>query len=124
MHDPSDPQSKRDAARRTTLEVARGMLDGSISLIEGCRSLVRLRFDVEIPASETLNVFVGVESETDEYPVGIQRSEYAPELLARLDAEVAIYLNGVRPAIAEACREIIREIEKEQLRSCNTDVIQ
>ena len=118
----SDSVTKRDAARRTALEVARGMLDGSIPLIEGCRSIVRLRFDAEIPPSETLNIFVGVESETDDYPVGSVRSEYAPEFLARLDAEVSKYLTEVRPVLVAACRELIREIESLQLQSCNTKV--
>jgi hypothetical protein len=122
MDNTSELLAKRDAARRTALEVARGMLDGSISLISGCRSLVRLRFDAEIAPSETLNVFVGVESETDDYPVGSARSEYDPELLARLDAEVSKYLSQVRPVVIEACDEIIREIEALQLRSCNTNV--
>lgn len=122
MGNMNDSLAKRDAARRTALEIARGMLDESISLIEGCRSLVRLRADAEIPPSETLNVFVGVESETDDYPVGNARSEYAPELLARLDGEASKYLSQVRPVVIEACGEIIREIEALQLQSCDTKV--
>jgi len=97
------------------------MLDGTISSIEGCRSLVRLRFDGEIPPSEALNTFVGIESETDDYPVGSVRSEFAPELLARLDAEVSTYLNEVHSVLMDACRKIIREIEALQLQSRDTD---
>jgi hypothetical protein len=106
----SESLTKRDAARRTVLNVARGMLDGSILLVEGCRKLVGLRTDAQIPANDAFNVFRGVESETDDYPVGNVRSEYAPELLARLDAEVSTYMSQVRPAVIEACRQIIRVI--------------
>src|SRR5215831_9298228 len=34
---------KRDQARRSMIEVARGMLNGSVQLIDGCRKLVALR---------------------------------------------------------------------------------
>jgi hypothetical protein len=111
MGNATDLTAKRDAARRTALEVARRMLDGKISLIEGCRNVVQLSRDAEIPPSEALDTFIAVESETDDYPVGSVRSEYAPQLLERLDTQVSRYLTEERPGIIKACREIIREIE-------------
>jgi hypothetical protein len=124
MDNRSDEAVKRDSARQTALEVARGMLDGTISLIEGCRSLVRLRTDAQIPPSEAFDVFISVESDTDDCPVGSLRAEYAPELLVRLDAKISRILTKDSPVIIEACREIIREIEALQLQSCNADFIQ
>ncbi len=111
--------TKRDSARQSALEVARGIVDGTTTVLEGCRSLVRLRADAEIPRSEAFCVIIGVESETDDYPVGNQRASYAPELLERLDAQVLPYLDEVRPAVVEACGEIIREIETLNLQSCD-----
>lgn len=67
------------------------------------------RADAEISPSKALDVFVAVESETDDYPAGSVRPGYALELLARLDAGVAKYLNDMHPVLMEACREIIRE---------------
>jgi hypothetical protein len=99
------------SARLKALEVARGMLDGTIGLVEGCRSLVQARVDGEIPATSAFRVIIGVESETDDYPVESQRSMYAPEFLRRLDTEVSRYLSEVRPTLIDACREIIGEIE-------------
>jgi len=122
MTENTDKVRKRDSARRTALEIACGMRDGRIQLIDGCRSLVQLRADADIPPSKALDVVVAVESETDDYPVGSGRSGYAPELLARLDAEVSKYLSDMRPVLMEACREIIREIEALQLYSCDTKV--
>ena len=107
--------AKRDSARQIALETARRMADETVPVIEGCRTLVRLRSDAEIPRSEAFRVIVGVESETDDYPLGSQRAGYAPEFLERLDNEVSAYLNEVWPAVVEACREIIREIEALQL---------
>jgi hypothetical protein len=113
--------AKRDSARRTIVDVARGMLNENIPLIEGCRSLVRLRSDAEIPPSEAFDVIVSVASDTDDYPVGSLRAEYAPELLSRLDAKVSRILAKDSPVIIEACREIIREMETLQLQSGDTN---
>lgn len=114
--------ARRSFARRTALECARRMLNGGITLIEGCRCLVSLRAEAEIPISEALRVLIAVESETDDFPIGTKRLLYAPEHLERLDASVSRYLNEVRPAIMDACREIIREIEIAQLKSCDTEI--
>ena len=113
---------KRDSARQSALETARAMLDGAIPLIEGCRKLVRLRGDAEIPRSDAFNVLASVESDTDDCPLGDGRAEYAPELLARLDAKVSRILASDTPIILEACREVIQEIESLQLGSCEGKV--
>src|SRR5262245_5203488 len=110
---------KRDQARRSMIEVARGMLNGSVQLIDGCRKLVALRAKAALPPSAPFDVFRGVESETDDYPTGQRRQMYSPDLLERLERENARYLDQVRPALLDACREIIDEIELLRLRSDN-----
>jgi 2-methylcitrate dehydratase PrpD len=63
------------------------------------------------PASPAFKAITGVESETDDYPLGERRNSYSAELLAKLDSEVSSYLNEVRPAVLQSCREIIEEVE-------------
>lgn len=105
-------EANRDKARKELVELAHGMLSGSInSPIEACRRLVRLRVEAGAPTSSAFNAVIGVESETDDYPIGEHRSGYSEEMLKRLDSEVATYMNEVRPALLEASREIIREME-------------
>ena len=67
--------------RQQALEVLRGMSDGTLSLLQGCRSLVGLMpsLSTEVAASEAARAIVGVRSETDEFPVGEQRDRWAPE---------------------------------------------
>src|SRR5262249_792538 len=101
----------RSSARQAIIQTAHGMVNGTVPLIEGCRMLVQLRSAAEIHSNPTFDVLVGIESETDDYPVGSHRSEYAPAFLARKDAEVSGYLESNGPAILSACRDIIREIE-------------
>lgn len=114
--------AKRDSARQTALQVAHGMLAGNVPLIEGCQTLARLRIDAEIPPSEAFNVFRAVDSETDGFPHENMRHEYAPELLAQLDAKVSRILARDTPIIMESCREVVREIETLQMGSCEGTV--
>ncbi len=111
---------ERDRARQELIEIARGMLNGSIDSLEGCRSLVRLRVESGAPASSAFNAVRGVESEIDHYPLGECRAGYSAELLKRLDSEVSSYLDKVRPVLLNACQEIIREIETLPLQSAGS----
>ncbi len=112
-----DEAKKRDLARQTLWHVAQGMLNGRIQLIEGCRSLVRLRSDAELPPSGAFDLVVSIESDTDDCPLGSIRAEYASELLERLDAKVQRILAKDTPILLEACRSIISQLELLQLRS-------
>ncbi len=118
----AEARAKIDSARKAALDVLRGMLDGSMPLIEGCRTLVSLRFNANIPPSEAFIVFIAVESETDDCPLGSVRNGYAPELLARSDAKIARILERDGPIIIDACRDVIREIESLQLHSCEGNI--
>ena len=111
MCDKTTSVTNRDWARREIARVAQEILSGSIDLLAGCRSLVRLRIEAEAPVSPAFAAITGVESETDDYPLGDQRAAYGSELLARLDSEISTYLNKVRPDVLEACKEIVEEIE-------------
>lgn len=100
-------------ARRRFLDHVRGMVSGSIGLIEGCRALVPLlpSLPPEIMASEPALTVVGVESETDTFPLGHQRALWAPDSLRRADEELAEYLDAVREPLVTACVELERMVE-------------
>jgi len=93
------------------------MLNGSTDLLIGCRLIVQLRTEANVATTSAFDTLRGVESETDGYPLGERRAAFSQELLARLDLEVSGYLAEVRPALLDACKEIIREVETWQLHS-------
>ena len=84
-------------ARAKALTNARAMLSGTLSLVEGCRDMVRLlgELDPELAESEAALTFVAVESETDEYPVGEARTQWNSEALRKRDAELQTYVQSV-----------------------------
>ncbi len=92
-------------------------MDGTVGLPEGCRSLVRLRFEAAVDDSPAFYPIVAFESETDDFPIGAQRDLYAEDLLARLDSEVLAYCEKSRPGLLNACRDIVREIERSRVLS-------
>ena len=117
MYNETTNVAKRDRARQEIACVALGILNGSVDLLAGCRSLVRLRIEADAPPSPAFDSIIGVESETDDFPLGDQRTAYSSELLARLDSEVSTYLDEVRPDVLQACHEIVHEIEQLQVQS-------
>lgn len=93
---------------KKVVSVATAMLHGDISLIEGCRKISGLRYNVSNPDHEVFLTIRGVDSETDHFPIGDLRKQYAPEYLQRLDKEMEDYIARVRDNIIASCHEIIR----------------
>jgi hypothetical protein len=86
---------------------AQAMLTGETGLIEGCRRICKLRHEVGDPENPVFLPIRGIESETDHFPLGEVRKQYAPDYLKRLDDEMRRYLAEAQEDILSACREII-----------------
>ncbi len=91
------------------LRIARGILEGHISPLEGSISLASVATDVvaDWASDPDFSLFGGIASETDDLPFGDARSLWGPDALARSDADIARYTEQVRGAIVVACRHII-----------------
>ena len=101
--------ARNTAAKRTELiAVAAAMIDGKMNLIEGVRKITALRHDVENPDDEIFMPIRAIESETDHFPIGPARAQYAPDYLKRADEEIERYLADAKDNILAACREIVR----------------
>lgn len=97
-----------ELSRTEIREVAKQLLQGSVQIIPGCRELIRLFRDSNLPDSKAFDTVLAVTSETDDYLVGDIRAAYSPEFLSRLDAEIEVYVDLVRPTVFLACSEILR----------------
>lgn len=93
--------------RRKMVAFAIALRDGDTDLISGVRGIMRWLCklpDYEMPMFLGIR---GIESETDDYPIGEVRDKFAPEYLAELDAEMEDYINRVRDSLLQDCLEII-----------------
>jgi hypothetical protein len=95
------------------VSIARGILDGSIPLFLGCKQLCGPLHRLEVSAQEPFVTIIGVESETDAFPILPQdRKMWNQQRLAEKDAKLAAYLPKIREPVLVACREIIDRFEK------------
>jgi len=93
--------------RQELVGVARAMLDGRMDLIEGCRRILALRFQVNGSDDEAFVPFQGFDSQTDHLPKGDARNRFAPELLERFDAEEEEFLEAAKTEILRSCQDIV-----------------
>ena len=99
--------------RQEIVSVSRSILEGKIDIIEGVRKLCALRTLMDNPEDEVFLPIRAIDLETDHFPIGNQRANWAPESLKKLDQEIEEYLADARDDIFESCREIIRAYSDE-----------
>jgi hypothetical protein len=100
-----------DTKMKYVVDVLQQILDGKTHPIEACRIVVSLRRSFPDPQDSDLLILVGIESETDDLPVGEVRDRWAPDVLARKDVEMKEYLTRVEETLLNACRNLVRKSE-------------
>jgi len=93
------------------VQVARLMLAGQYDLIEGCRRIVSLGSLIDAEDEEVLIPFRGFDSETDHFPRGDVRRQYAPVFLESLDKESDEYLADARTEILRFCSDLLTRFD-------------
>jgi hypothetical protein len=96
----------RRQAKIQILATVRGMLSGSINLVDGCDSIALLALQLDSLWGDRLRMFQVIASECDEFPRGSARLEWAADSLAQRDLELARYTDRMRDTVLAACRQI------------------
>ena len=101
-------------ASNEIVKTARALLDGDTGVVPAIRIIVPLLRNVrpEVGSSEEALALVAVESETDEFPLGEQRSLWAAAALAQQDEELEHYMREVRADVEKACRFLIETLQR------------
>ncbi len=92
--------------RAELVAVVEAMIREKLDLIEGVRQLSRLRFATKNPDDSVFNLIIGIDSETDHFPVGQFRDLCAASYLKRADRDMDRYLGRVKEELLATCREI------------------
>jgi len=101
-------EPKVEEIRRQMVQIARDMLGGDVSFIEGARLISRLRWDAKLPEFDRdIDLFVGISSETEALPVGEERRHWAPEALIRLQPEIEKAERWAQKIGRPACKKVI-----------------
>jgi len=104
-------------AKKEILYIAQEMLKGSIDLIIGCRLIKSLRHQTNISDNEIFVPFIGIDSQTDHYPLGKVRELCDPDYLARVDKEISDFLAFTSEYIRDACRDLIKTLTIDTLQN-------
>ena len=94
-------------SRKEIVDVSLLIVNEQIGLVEGCRKLVSLRNQFALAEDQDFFPFVGVTSETDDYPEQSVRENFSDSYLKRVDKDVSCYVSIVRPSIIEACTVLV-----------------
>jgi hypothetical protein len=101
--------------RQKVARIAQDILDGGIGVIEASRLLSPLRFGVGGDEWDPdFLTFVGIDSETDDLPIGPTRQHWAPDALAKKDAEIARCEALYREPAREAASHLVARFAHEK----------
>jgi hypothetical protein len=100
-------QSEVIEARRVTLETAKGVLSGTVSPIEGARIIARHRFTARLENDPDILPFVAIESETEELPLGNERTHWQARALADLQPTIDESQSWASKVGASHCQNLL-----------------
>jgi hypothetical protein len=112
-----DALQYKESQRLAAGETAKAFIEGRIGLIEGCRKLNGLAFDLVPHWAEDQDfvVFGAVASQTDELPVGSARQYWDALALKREDARIADAESQCREQGLTACRRLLERLRDASL---------
>jgi hypothetical protein len=102
MDHPTDPETLS-----SLIEALEGLLGSRIGVIEASRRISSARFALMQERNPLFLPFVGIDSETDHFPIDAVRARWAPEALARYDRERQIAERHYEITAAKAARALL-----------------
>lgn len=94
--------------RERAVDLASGMLDGSINYLEGAIELSALRFEVGLAEDDKdFLAFAGVSSETDHLPIGTARQYWSQKALEKHEPEIQQSIKWAKEVSLSECKSIV-----------------
>ncbi|UTF60906.1 DUF2489 domain-containing protein [Gilvimarinus sp. DA14] len=94
--------------KKRVIEVAQGMLDGSVDYLEGSIELASLSFQVEAPDNDADFIkFIAIASEIDHLPIGKVRQYWSPNALERNETEIKKSKKWAKEFSLEHCKSLV-----------------
>ena len=111
MTTPIQNEHRRFASAKV-VTIARAILSGELGIVAGARQLAPWRFDLDEERDPDFMHFVGLDSETDDLPIGAVRAKWSPNALSAKDEQLRAYEASVRDQTFRACQNLIQKYEK------------
>ncbi|HEY6412200.1 MAG TPA: hypothetical protein VIX42_00845 [Edaphobacter sp.] len=101
-----------DLGASKALTAARAFLSGQIGAIEACWTLSSFAYNTECPLSQVdRNLFIAIQSETDDLPVGNLKDNWHPDYLPAKLEQLVKYETAVSNDVRGACQRLIAAVE-------------
>jgi len=104
--------SEIEAARLLIATTARKMLAGELSYIEGSRTIVASLPAAQVDNTDEFMAFIGIDSETDRFPMGTARDQWQSHALASMQQELDKAEGWAKSYGEPACIKVIERLEK------------
>ncbi|MBK9926785.1 MAG: hypothetical protein IPP66_16045 [Anaerolineales bacterium] len=89
------------------VDVCEAILCGETSVLLGARTLSRLHYELFKQIDDDFVLFIGIDSETDNLPIGDERKYWNEKVLVEKDKEIAEYEARVGHEVFDACQKLI-----------------
>jgi len=93
--------------RERAVSIARSALSRQLGILEAVRALTPYTHSVPELFAEDANTFIGIDSETDDLPIGRLRERWHPDFLPEKDVEIARCEHLWRDRVLGACERIV-----------------
>ncbi|AQS37080.1 Protein of unknown function (DUF2489) [Shewanella psychrophila] len=94
--------------RKRAVEIASGMIDGSVHYLEGVIELSSLRFKGCLPEDDSdFIAFSVVASEVDHLPIGASRQYWSKEALEKHELEIQQSIKWAKEVSLSECKSLV-----------------
>jgi hypothetical protein len=95
------------ALQKEIVEICDAVIHGNAGVIFASRKLRDLHYQMFDNVDDDFRIFIGIESETDELPIGDERQYWDAAVLTEKDKEIAEYEKKAEKDVIESCRRLI-----------------
>lgn len=99
--------------RNKIISLCDDILLEKINLLDGCRKISSLSWDLNERENEIFYPFIAIDSSTDHLPLGEMRQRCSASFLEKADIEINECIQDSQPSIFLACRELIAYMESQ-----------
>lgn len=96
------------SVRQRIVDTARAMIDRQLGFLAGARTLAALRFEIDAVDDADFRIFVAIDSDTDDLPIGPVREFWDEAALQRLAPRIEAAEAWAREQGTSACAALIR----------------
>jgi catalase (peroxidase I) len=93
--------------QKKIIDICQSLVSGDIHIVDGCRELVSLRNQLNLQDDPNFLPFVGVVSETDDYPEPSVQEKFSSDYLKLINKDMSDYIALVRPSVIDASNILI-----------------